>query len=94
MQHNHSSDDSVSRRSAMDNAQSTHVVGFTITHQDADILKEHLDNFKHAKTGQRADIIERAMAEIFEFQKPDPPFDKKEASKVFCVLFVCLSPEF
>ena len=34
------------------------------------------------------------MAEIFEFQKPDPPFDKKEASKVFCVLFVCLSPEF
>ena len=46
MQHNHPSDDSVSGRSAMDKAQSTHVVGFTITHQDADILKEHLDNFK------------------------------------------------
>ena len=44
----------------------------------------------YVKTGQHADIIERAMVEIFEFQQPDPPFDKKEASKVFCVLFICM----
>ena len=85
MQHNNSDPGC----SAIDNPQSMHVVGFTITHQYANILKDHLNDFQHAKTAQHADIMERAMAEIFEPQ-PQNSFDKNEASKVFCVLFVYL----
>lgn len=44
-QHDGSSDNSDSGHSTIDTAQSMNVT-FTITHQDADILKEHLDDFQ------------------------------------------------
>jgi hypothetical protein len=78
----HSSGDSAA--SPIDNASIDHV-GFSITDQDTHILNEYLDDFQQADSGARADIIQKAMAEIYQLRPSNPSFDKKEASKVLCV---------
>ena len=89
MQHNNPSNqsDGDSGRSATsptDNAPHA-LTDFTITHQDAGILKQYLDEFQQANTGDRANIIQKAMAEIYQLQPPNSAFDKKEAGKVFLI---------
>ena len=89
MQHDNSSNqsDAVSRcpaTSVTENTPNVHM-GFTTTHQDAGILKEYLDDFQKANTGDRADIIQKAMAEIYEERPHNSKFDKMEAGKACCI---------
>ena len=86
MQHDSSSDNSGagSRPSPINNAQSTNV-GFTIAHQESDILKGHLEDFQQTDTGGHANIIQMAMGEIYQLRPPNSPFDK-EAGKVYYLL--------
>ena len=88
MQNDYPSDNSGgdSAPSPTDNAQTVHL-GFTMTQQDTNILKEYLDDFQQADTGDRANIIQKAMAEIYQLRPPNSPFDKKKASKVLSVPF-------
>ena len=80
MLHDNSSNqsDAVSGRSATSTTENTPNVhmGFTITHQDAGI--------QQANTGDHADIIQKAMAEIYELRPCNSKFDK-EAGKVCCI---------
>lgn len=63
--------------------QNTHM-GFT-THQESDVLKRYLEDFQQADMGGHANIIQKAMGEIYECWPPNSPFNKKEASKVLFV---------
>jgi hypothetical protein len=86
MQNDYASDGSSSGDSAplpADNAQPGHIP-FTITPKDGEVLEQYLDAFKAAKTKARADITEKAMAELYQLRPPDLLFDKKDASLV-CV---------
>ena len=60
---------------------------FSIRKQDGDILQQYIDQFQDAKTEDRADIIERAMAEIYALHPPNTLFDKMDASTVIGVSF-------
>jgi hypothetical protein len=56
--------------------------GFSITHKDAGILQQYLDEFQAGDLALQMKIIEKAMAEIYRLQLMNSPFDKKEARKV------------
>jgi hypothetical protein len=57
-------------------------VRFSISREDADILRQYLDEFQNSETGGRAAIIQRAMAEVYQRYPPNPLFDKLEAGEV------------
>jgi hypothetical protein len=59
--------------------------GFAISPQDAGILQKYLEEFQEADTSLRNNIIEKAMAELYQLRPANTPFNKKEASKVCCV---------
>jgi hypothetical protein len=59
------------------------VDGFSITPQDANILKGYLEDFQKADTETRTKVLERAMGEIYALRPPNSAFDKKVAKKVF-----------
>ncbi|KAN0138807.1 hypothetical protein V8E53_003195 [Lactarius tabidus] len=54
---------------------------FSINKEDADILQQHLDDFQNADTGSCANVIQRAMAEVYQHHPPNTSFDKMEAGK-------------
>jgi hypothetical protein len=56
---------------------------FLIAKEDADILWQYLDEFQNADTGSHANIIQRAMAEVYQHHPPNASFDKMEAGEVF-----------
>ncbi|KAN0131057.1 hypothetical protein V8E53_011193 [Lactarius tabidus] len=56
-------------------------VRFSISREDADILRQYLDEFQNSETGGRAAIIQRAMAEVYQRYPPNPLFDKLEAGE-------------
>jgi hypothetical protein len=56
---------------------------FSIAREDADILRQHLDEFQNADTDSRANVIQRAMAEVYQRHPPNTSFDKMEAGEVF-----------
>jgi hypothetical protein len=56
--------------------------GFTITPQDASILKGYLEDFQKADTETRKKILEKAVGEIYALHPLDSAFDKKVAKKV------------
>jgi hypothetical protein len=39
--------------------------GFSITQEDSDILKQYLDEFKHANTSDRTNLIDKVMGELY-----------------------------
>jgi hypothetical protein len=71
--------DSASGTSEKDQAPPT---GFHITSEDANILQEYLEEFEHAETAIRTRLVEKAMAELYMLQPPNPVFDKADARKV------------
>jgi hypothetical protein len=56
--------------------------GFSITPQDAGILKGYLEDFQKADTETRKKILEKAVGEIYALHPPDSAFDKKVAKQV------------
>jgi hypothetical protein len=56
---------------------------FSIAKEDADILWQYLDEFQNADTGSHANVIQRAMAEVYQHHPPNASFDKMEVGKVF-----------
>jgi hypothetical protein len=60
---------------------------FSISKEDAEILRQYLDDFQNSETGGRAAIIQRAMAEVYQRYPPNPLFDKLEAGDVSHRLF-------
>ncbi|KAH9010972.1 hypothetical protein EDB85DRAFT_2160497 [Lactarius pseudohatsudake] len=62
---------------------SVHTLGdrFSITPQDASILKGYVEEFQKADTDSRKTILERAMGELYAMRPPNSTFDKKEAKK-------------
>jgi hypothetical protein len=61
--------------------------GFKITGEDAELLKEYLDDFQDGKADVRTKIIENAMADLVAIRPDNEPFNKGEASKV---IFACM----
>jgi hypothetical protein len=55
---------------------------FVLTPADKALLQEHLDEFQDADKGARMIIIERVMGQLYQLRPSNPPFDKKDASKV------------
>jgi hypothetical protein len=55
---------------------------FSISKQDADILHQHLDDFQKADKDTCADIIQRAMAQIYQLHLSNASFDKMGAGQV------------
>jgi hypothetical protein len=49
---------------------------FSISKQDANILHQHLDDFQKADKDTHADIIQRAMVQIYQFHLSNASFDK------------------
>ncbi|KAH9014735.1 hypothetical protein EDB84DRAFT_1568013 [Lactarius hengduanensis] len=62
---------------------SVHTLGdrFSITPQDASVLKGYVEEFQKADTDSRKTILERAMGELYAMRPPNSTFDKKEAKK-------------
>jgi hypothetical protein len=61
--------------------------GFSLTPQDASILKEHLEDFQKADTELRKKILEKVMGELYALRPQPSTFDKKEAKKVLILKF-------
>jgi hypothetical protein len=57
--------------------------GFSITQEDSDILKQYLDEFKHANTSDRTNLIDKVMGELYLLRPANLCFDKKNA-RVVC----------
>ncbi|KAH9008808.1 hypothetical protein EDB84DRAFT_1446695 [Lactarius hengduanensis] len=62
---------------------SVHTLGdrFSITPQDASVLKGYVEEFQKADTDSRKTILERAMGELYAMRPPNSTFDKKEAKR-------------
>ncbi|KAI9428293.1 hypothetical protein H4582DRAFT_2178227 [Lactarius indigo] len=60
---------------------SIHALGdrFSITSQDAHILKGYVEEFQNADTEIRKTILEKAMGELYTLQPPNSTFNKKMA---------------
>ncbi|KAH9035587.1 hypothetical protein EDB84DRAFT_1437881 [Lactarius hengduanensis] len=54
---------------------------FSITPQDASVLKGYVEEFQKADTDSRKTILERAMGELYAMRPPNSTFDKKEAKR-------------
>ena len=61
--------------------------GFSLTPQDASILKGHLEDFQKADTELWKKILEKVMGELYALRPQSSTFDKKEAKKVFVLKF-------
>ncbi|KAN0136534.1 hypothetical protein V8E53_005581 [Lactarius tabidus] len=46
-----------------------------------DILWQYLDEFQNTDTGSHANVIQRAMAEVYQHHPPNASFDKMEVGK-------------
>jgi hypothetical protein len=62
--------------------------GFTITPQDANILKGYMSDFELADTPTRSNILEKAMGELYRLRPANPVFDKKEAKQAHIYIYV------
>jgi hypothetical protein len=62
---------------------------FSIAKQDADILHQHLYEFQTVDKDTCADIIQRAMVEIYQLHLSNTSFDKMEAGQVLGSSFGC-----
>ncbi|KAH8982114.1 hypothetical protein EDB86DRAFT_3086427 [Lactarius hatsudake] len=62
---------------------STRALGdrFSVTPQDASILKRYVEEFQKADTETRKTILEKAMGELYATRPPNATFDKKEAKR-------------
>jgi hypothetical protein len=58
------------------------VESFSFTKDDANILREYLDDFKDGDVDLRRTIIANAMAEIAMLRPDDEPFDKADVTTV------------
>jgi hypothetical protein len=57
--------------------------GFLAMTEKDDILWQYLDEFQNTDTGSHANVIQRAMAEVYQHHPPNASFDKMEVGKVF-----------
>ena len=55
---------------------------FIITPADAEILSQHLEDFKCSSSAERPRCVERAIAEVYAARAGGVPFSKKSAKKV------------
>ena len=55
---------------------------FLITPADAEILSNHLEDFKCSSSAERPRCVERATAEVYAARAGGAPFSKKDAKKV------------
>ena len=60
--------------------------GFVIEPNDVVVLRTYLKEFQNADRMARADVIGKALGEIYRCRPGNPQFDKKEATEV-CTIY-------
>jgi hypothetical protein len=73
---------SESDRQQSDSEAPTPADGFSITPEDASVLKVYLENFQNSNTETRNKILGKAAGELYALRPPNSAFDKKEAMQV------------
>jgi hypothetical protein len=56
--------------------------GFIIGPKDKEVLKTYLKEFQDGNRETRADVVGKALGEIYRRRPGNPTFDKKEATEV------------
>jgi len=76
-----SSQSSHTQLSSVNNSQSINL-GFVLGPNDIEVLKTYLKEFQDGDQTTRADVIGKALGEIYHHRPGNPQFDKKEATDV------------
>jgi len=56
--------------------------GFMIGPNDKEVLKTYLMEFRDGNRAARADVVGKALGEIYHWRPGNPTFDKKDATQV------------
>ena len=81
-----SSQSSQTQLSSVNNSQSINL-GFVLGPDDIEVLKTYLKEFQDGDRTTQADVIGKALGEVYRRRPGNPQFDKKEATEV-CMIYL------